>query len=119
MAQNKKRNRYLGVEKNRSDAILGEGEYGPSDRFAFQHQDISEEERYRKDGVGENFLQTNKEAGRVIRRLSPLIEDAADEFGVSPDLVKAAIYTEAARGGLYGHVGDALRVSGTGPAWKH
>lgn len=100
MAQRKAAKRYLVKEENRSSSILGEDGFDASNRFKFQYQDISEVKDFRKNGVDENLIQTNNEAGRVVRRLSPLIEDAADEFGVSPDLVKAAIYTEEARGGL-------------------
>ena len=98
--------KYLRKGDKRQKAI----EKNTDDMFYFQHQDVRDVDAF-KTGIRENNLgadllgvpfrfnlQNNRNAAEYVLKNSELIENAADEFDVSSDLVKAVIYTELSRG---------------------
>lgn len=97
---------YLVKEAQRIKSI----EDNTSQKFKFVHQDVTDVDEF-KHGIFENridinpfgipvylTLQDNDGAGVFVRNNSKIINDAADEFDVDPNLVRAVIYTEMSRG---------------------
>ncbi|MEM7634680.1 MAG: hypothetical protein AAF299_08985 [Pseudomonadota bacterium] len=97
---------YLVEEEQRVEAILE----GRNQKIKFEHQEVGDVEEF-KDGIFENRIdinpfglpayynmQDNFGAGAFVRANTGAINDAADEFGVDPNMVKAVIYTEMSRG---------------------
>jgi hypothetical protein len=85
--------RYLKTELERFLSLI----YDTKDKFEFEHQELKDVPEFR-NGVSENLIQWNDWAGEFIRSNSSVIESAAKEFDIDPNLVKAFIYTEKARG---------------------
>ncbi|WP_136661861.1 hypothetical protein [Nitratireductor sp. XY-223] len=98
--------KYLTIKEDRVKAIRD----NTKQKFQFQHQEIDEIPEF-KYGISENevdinpfglpvklSLQANEGAGKFVREHAETIENAAEEFAVDADLVKAVIYTEMARG---------------------
>lgn len=97
---------YLVVAEDREQAILK----NTNQKIKFEHQEVGDVEEFR-NGIFENeidlrsmgvpvyiSLQSNEAAGAFIRYNAKIIADAADEFRVDPNLVRAVIYTEMSRG---------------------
>lgn len=97
---------YLVKEAHRIEAIKD----NTNQKFKFEHQEVADVDEF-KDGIFENradinpfgipvylTLQDNDGAGVFVRKNSEIISEAADEFGVDPNLVRAVIYTEMSRG---------------------
>lgn len=97
---------YLVVAKDRARAIRD----NTNQRFKFEHQEVGDVEEF-KHGIFENrrninplgipvyyVFQDNDGAGVFVKDNSKIITEAADEFGVDPNFVRAVIYTEISRG---------------------
>lgn len=66
-------------------------------------------------------LQANQYAGTFVKDNSFLIENAASEFGVNSDLVKAVIYTEMSRGwydNIFPPLADTILPGNIDPVWE-
>ena len=88
---------YHSQEEKRKTAIKARTN-PKEERIEFQQQDISDEPTFRSDGIKENIVQWHGKAGEYVRRNVGLIEAAANESNLDPDLLKAFVYTEMARG---------------------
>ncbi len=116
---------YLVIKKDRVKSIID----GTEDKFGFEHQEIEDIPAF-KDGIFQNRelipyspfgedrieidLQRNRLAGLFVRQYSGMIGRAAEEFDLSPDFLKAVIYTEISRGWY-----DALRPLRDDPVLRH
>ncbi len=98
---------YLVKKKERETAIFEDS----SDMIKFEHQEIEDVADF-KEGITENGRtidifgrnagwashQDNRWAAKFVRENSGLITKAANEFDLSPDLLKAVVFTEMSRG---------------------
>jgi len=101
--------KYLRSEKDRKSAILDDA---PDTRFYFESQRYSDIPGYQNRRV-ENLVQTNGYAAREVRKNENLIDAAAARYSIDPDIVKAVIYTEVARGAFYGKPAEWVRQAST------
>lgn len=92
---------YLRSAKDRKDAIVGDW---PNTKIYFESQkfsDVPADKRPKANnevpliGIG---LQSHAFGQKQVRDNNDLIEAAAARYGVDPDIVRAIIYTEGARG---------------------
>ncbi len=110
---------YLRTAAERRSSILQDN--NANDRFYFEHQTVGDVAAFR-NGVflhqesGAHLLggslvvfpQLNRSAAATVNTYDALIVQAAAEFGIDADIVRAVIYTEVSRGVSYGQVTELV-----------
>lgn len=95
---------YLRRAEDRKAAILNDT---PDTKFHFESQKFSDIPNYQNRHV-QNYTQFNSLGAQEIRKYDDLINAAAARHSIDPNIVKAIIYTEVARGAIYGKPAEWL-----------